>query len=64
MGGRAAPWDSQVLLLEVGDHPPTPASQSATWSMCWAWAWLVLWSGGRQHRGVVGEPGLGEGRSR
>lgn len=30
VGGRAAPWASRVLLLEVGAHPPTPASQSAT----------------------------------
>lgn len=44
--------------------PPRPALPPATREhVCWAWAWLLLWSGGWQHRGVVGEPGLGVGLS-
>lgn len=47
-----------------GPPPPRPALPPATREhVCWALAWLLLWSGGWQHRGVVGEPGLGVGLS-
>ena len=61
-GGPAALRASWVLLVEVGDHPRP--SLTTREHVCWAWAWLLLCSGGWQHRGVVGEPGLGVGLSR